>query len=314
VGAHASPMPSELQAPRQVQEQAQAPEEQDENDVLAQILGAEEQDDSAQTQLEEAFGAAEQVEAMRRQMHEYSTKLARVEEQREAAEAEAHRVQDKYSRIKHKYMRQTHIQAEVNKVLLSLEHDAAGCSVSDVSSITSSVEQLSHSILAPWLQQQQEHTKPSSTDRAAAARQCERAEQQDTDGDTTLSYTPYGDADNSGTYQSEGTADESADERMVDIPFRVTVSTRAPKEKRFSRSRVLDAVTNTSRHSKTSSSKASKKPPSSSMRRSSTTSSRSAASNVPHHKGSHRGHEQKSERRRSAGRSRQAQPMTTGRS
>ena len=40
-----------------------------------------------------------------------------MEEQREAAEAEAHRVQDKYSRIKHKYMRQTHIQAEVNKVL-----------------------------------------------------------------------------------------------------------------------------------------------------------------------------------------------------
>ena len=39
---------------------------------------------------------------------------------------------------------------------------------------------------------------------------------------------------------------------------------QAPKEKRFSRSRVLDAVTNTSRHSKTSSSKASKKPPSSS--------------------------------------------------
>eukprot|EP01052_Picozoa_sp_SAG31_P006844 SAG31_NODE_320_length_17748_cov_4.201881_3_plen_1022_part_00 len=67
----------------------------------------------------------------------------------EELQAELETMREKYSRIKTKYMRQSHIHSEVNKVLLSLERDE--CSVSDVSSIASSGDV--RELVQPWLAQ-----------------------------------------------------------------------------------------------------------------------------------------------------------------
>lgn len=64
--------------------------------------------------------------------------------------AELEVMRSKYSRMKHKYMRQIHIHSEVNKALLSLERDE--CSISDVSSIASSGD-IRELVVQPWLNQ-----------------------------------------------------------------------------------------------------------------------------------------------------------------